>query len=410
MYIELLTDFIDNETYSVKNLYNVKIDANKRIYKVSLSERYMKYFPIIRQMAKKYPLIKPLAGETEITFNNIYEMNIEAIKKELENADIDEYAIDNLSELIFWESINLSRLAPLIYDKNLDEIFINGVDFPIYVEHRDYSVLKSNISLTNREVNSLIRLAELIKGEGLLITKGNLETYLSNKEIHFRINIDSPPLTHGSPSISLRNLRKSYYSILELISRGSITLDMASMIILSAYSRLNILIAGKPNTGKTTLLNTIISIMPAHLRKLFIEEAREAIDLREEGNHQVFYKLSSIWENLGREKQVIFSLRRNPGYLIIGETLSRDDVKTLFYSLSLGLKVATTIHADSIESLMRRWLIYEDINIRSLEDLDLILFMEKELESSRRYIEGIYEINIIKNVPVFNKIIGFGIY
>ena len=395
MYLELLLGYIDKPSYDVNNVYTVYINKEEKKYEVYLNEEYIGLLPLIRKLSQKYPVFDALAEFNEINFEVFYNININKISEELRRLNIDPQN-DLISDLIFWESLNLSRVAPLLYDININEIFINGSEYPIYVDHRRYGKLITNIILTKSEVISLIRLIEFIKGEGLDPLRGNMEADLYNSKIHYRLNIDGPQITYGDYFISLRNLRHLTYSPIKLINLGSIDVDLTSILIVSIYSLANIIIAGSPNTGKTTLLNSLLSILPNHIRKVYIEEARESLDLRRYGNHQVFYRLGKI-NKWSKEEQIIFTLRRSPGYIIIGETLTKHDVEILFYSISLGLNVATTIHTHSIDSLLKRWLIHEEMDPRIICDIDLVVIMKRNLDGNRRYVDGVYTLEYKDN-------------
>jgi len=391
MYLELIVGFLDDYNYETGNKYNVFLDKDKRQYIVHLKEEYIKYLPLIREIAKDFPKIENKSFLTSTDFKNFYESNLEKIKEVLKEKDILENSSLDIAELIFWESLNLSRIAPFFYDDKLDEIYIIGEDSNIYVNHNKLGNLKTDIALSHIEISSFIRFLEFVKGEGLYSTGGILEVDINHEKFHFRILIDSPSLTYGDFVFCIRNLRRFYYNLKRLIEIESISPEVLSILLIATYLRMNIIIAGPPNSGKTTLMNALVSMLPNFIRKISIEDAKEIIDTRRRGNHIVFYRSSGL-TRFSKREQVQFTLRRSPEYLIIGETLTEEDTETLFYSLSMGLNVITTIHAYSIDSLIRRWLLYEGVEENALKDLDLIVVMEKEFEHNIRKVQGVYEI------------------
>jgi hypothetical protein len=67
----------------------------------------------------------------------------------------------------------------------------------------------------------------------------------------------------------------------------------------------------------------------------------------------------------------------------LGEILTKEEAEAMFHCLAAGLKGFQTIHGNSIDSLMNRFLHHFKINESCLHDLDLIIFMKKE-RSTRR--------------------------
>ncbi len=379
-------------------------------YLPRIDSTYIEYLPLMRKICSKYPNEDTIAEYIEeLTFSNLMRILKNQIRNELLNYRNIVSNIDELTELLFWEIIGLSRLAPFLQDDNLEEIFIDGLSRPIYVNHRIFGKCDSDILLTKQEIDALMIHVELHKGTSIKLDKGNLETEIAAENLHVRINIDLEPLATGGPYVTIRNLRKNPFILPTLIKVGTLSLEAAKFLLLAAWSRLNITIAGEVDTGKTTLLNAIDLSLPPHMRKIYIEDALESIDLRVRGRYQAFYRAEAYSEELSRRRQVTFSLHRTPDYLILGEILTDEDVETFFYSLSCGLKGLQTIHARSIDSLIRRWIIHHRIPIDAIKDLDVIVFMRKNYLYQRR-VEGIYELEVessdIKVKPVFERVNG----
>ncbi len=70
-------------------------------------------------------------------------------------------------------------------------------------------------------------------------------------------------------------------------------------------------------------------------------------------------------------------LHKSPDYVFLGEVLSKEDSMALFQILGAGLKCMHTIHADSGEALLRRWVFQHRIPAPSLRDLDLLIHVRK---------------------------------
>ncbi|MEM0057109.1 MAG: ATPase, T2SS/T4P/T4SS family [Candidatus Geothermarchaeota archaeon] len=378
-------------------------------YLPRIPAEYVPILPYLRTIYEKYPTANDLKKiGHNLTFEKLYNVVKESILsgiKEVCKKDISEkfYNIDEIVELLSWEILGLTRIAPFLLDDEIEEVFIDGVNNPIYARHARFGICVSDISVLREELDALLTQVELHKGIGVDTLKGNIESELEFEKFHLRVNIDLDPLAVNGPNIVIRNLRKKRFTIVDLINNGTLSADAAAFLILSSWLKLNITIAGSIGAGKTTLLNAIDMALPKRYRRLYIEDALEAIDKRKDGYFQAFYRAETYSTVISKRRQITFSLHRSPDVLIFGEILTDSDVKAFFYSLSCGLRGLQTIHANSVDALFRRWLLYHKVPVDSLKDLDLIVFMKKDL-LNKRYVEGIYEVYVENNYYRVNPI------
>jgi type IV secretory pathway ATPase VirB11/archaellum biosynthesis ATPase len=400
LYLETLLDDINSNPWDTKGPYKIYVDTSKEgipIYRPRIDIKYLQYLPLLRELYKKHPNKKDIDEiGRNITFGRVYEVLKENIMQDLSNIDsyaVDEEEIREISELLTWEVTSLTRVAPFLLDNNIEEIFIDGIETPIYLNHSKFGRCISDIKLTKEEIEALITHTELHKGISINYSRGNIESEIGFGDSLFRINIDLDPLAVRGPYIIIRNLRKKLFTLPKLIENRTLTLDAATFILIAGWTKLSITIAGEVNSGKTTLLNAIDIALPKRFRKIYIEDAIESIDMRRDGRFQAFYRAEAYSDTINKRRQLTFTLHRTPDIIIFGEILTDDDVTTLFYSLSCGLKSLHTIHAGSIERLIRRLVLHHNISVESLRDLDLIVIMKRS-HYGRRYVEGIYEIEV----------------
>jgi flagellar protein FlaI len=118
---------------------------------------------------------------------------------------------------------------------------------------------------------------------------------------------------------------------------------------------MNVLITGGTSSGKTTLLNAVAFFIPPESRVVSIEDTRElnlprdnwlpsvvrnAIGIGEVGEISLFDLLKS-------------SFRQNPDYVIVGEVRGKE-ASVLFQGMASGHSSISTIHADSVDTLIKR--------------------------------------------------------
>jgi Flp pilus assembly CpaF family ATPase len=175
-----------------------------------------------------------------------------------------------------------------------------------------------------------------------------------------------PPVADG-PSFSIRTHHPRQWRLSDFMSPEQITEIEAAV-----HDRLTIMVAGGTFTGKTSLLNAIINLIPADERLLVIEDEPE---LRIRQGHVTRRRAT---EAADLKRQVYEALRDRPDRIIVGEVRSSeaaDMLEALVTGHGGGL---TTIHAkgtgEAITRLMRlagcdRSLVYEAI--------DLIVLLER---------------------------------
>jgi flagellar protein FlaI len=118
---------------------------------------------------------------------------------------------------------------------------------------------------------------------------------------------------------------------------------------------MNILIAGGTASGKTSLLNAVAFFIPPEARVVSIEDTRELNLPRENW-------LPSVTRAATGDKKeneiTLFTLlrasfRQNPDYVIVGEVRGKE-ASVLFQGMASGHSSISTIHADSVDTLIKR--------------------------------------------------------
>jgi hypothetical protein len=170
---------------------------------------------------------------------------------------------------------------------------------------------------------------------------------------------------------------------------------MAAFLYFNVLRKRNITITGETDTGKTTLINALDLLTPKEFRKIYVENVTESLKQLDFGKHQLKYQVDSIEENLTHQysKSNIIKtlLHRTPDIIYLGEILTKEESEAMFHCLAAGLKGFQTIHGNSLNSLINRFLHHFKIAEPCLFDLDLLIFMKKD--KNKRRVHSIAEIN-----------------
>ena len=139
----------------------------------------------------------------------------------------------------------------------------------------------------------------------------------------------------------------------------------------------------------TSVLNALVALIPPNQRILSIKDTREIF--LPESLHWNWVPMSSRTPNAEGQGAIsmldlmIASLRMRPDRIIVGEVRRKDQVETMFEAMHTGHSVYTTIHAETVQQVLRR-LLEPPISIpkTELESLHLILIQYRDRRRNLR--------------------------
>ncbi len=367
----------------------------------------MKYlpFPMVRTALERKLLDQIFnARETIIIESNERKFSFEErIQRRKERVDqyLSEYlpevstnSRERLSSLVAHKYSLFGKLIPLFLDGYIEEIYLDMPRTPIYLDHRHLGRCQCEFSFDLREIQKLITLLRLESNLHLDRRNPSLKIDFHFSNAHLRISATIPPLSADGFSMEIRRAASMPFTIIDLISNGTVTLESAAVLLLAVLLRLNITITGEPGSGKTTLLNALDMTTPANWRKVYIEDAIES--RKTTGHHQVRIRVDPFDERVKAHRktdEIIKSLHRSPDYLILGEIQSKNHVIALFQAIMAGLHTIQTCHSRSAAELLSRWRYSLDGNTEDIALMDVIVTMYRPTPgTSRRRVKEIVEI------------------
>jgi pilus assembly protein CpaF len=184
----------------------------------------------------------------------------------------------------------------------------------------------------------------------------------------------------GGTAVSIRKFFSNPISLNELISNGTLTPEAGAFLEKRVQLRSNISIYGESGSGKTTLAVALDLLTPSTWRKISVEsDVAENVTQTDLGKHQIRLLASTASKNDQEKRTFVLNslLHKSPDYVFFGEVLSKEDSESLFQMFGSGLKCIHTIHAESGESLLRRWVFQHRIPAASLYDLDTFVELRK---------------------------------
>lgn len=271
-------------------------------------------------------------------------------------------SVDKYSYYIFRDFIGYGKLDLLLKDPAIEDISCNGINLPLYIWHRDYESLPTNITYSSEnELNGIISRLAFKAGQQISVARPIVEgTLPSGSRIHLTLN----EVSKRGDTFTIRKFQTKPYTIIDLIQKGTISPKLGAYLwILVEYGR-SVMISGATASGKTTFLNSICTFIRPELKVITIEDVRE---LRLHKNWVPMVSRQSFQKGV-REISLFdllkSSLRQRPDYIIMGEVRG-EEAKTLFQSIATGHSGFCTIHAESTESAIKR-LMTDPMNVPEL--------------------------------------------
>lgn len=258
-------------------------------------------------------------------------------------------------------NIGFGRIDPLMKDIQIEDISCSGPNTPIYLYHRKYENIKTNIIFEEDELNAFVFLLAQRSGKNISIAKPYLDATLSDGS-RLQETLGREITTRGS-SFTVRKFKETPTTPIDLIKWGTYSIDMVAYLWLAIENNKSLIFAGGTASGKTTSLNAASLFIPIKAKIVTLEDTREL---------QLFHEnwiagLTRDSFTIGGKGAVDMyellrqGLRQRPEYLVVGEVRGKEAL-TLFQAMSTGHTTYSTMHAGSIQAAINR-LENEPINV-----------------------------------------------
>lgn len=305
---------------------------------------------------------KILVVELKVNLNDIKTKKDaeERLKKKIVDV-ITRYGIDiprrSWPKLLYYairDFVYLGKIEPLMHDHMLEEISCDGTNIPLYIWHREYESIPTNVIFeTDRELENFTLKLAYVAGQHISIANPIVDTSLPDGS---RINLTlGHEVTKRGSTFTIRKFRADPITIIDLIKFNTLSSDIAAYLWYLVEKRLTMLVAGGTASGKTTSLNTLALFIPPGQKVITIEDTQE-LNLPHENwipavSRQTFTK-GAIGE-ITQFDLLRASLRQRPDVIIVGETRGRE-AYTLFQAMATGHGGFSSIHADSVTATIAR--------------------------------------------------------
>jgi len=298
-----------------------------------------------------------------------------------------------ISGYMVQEMLGLGRMEFPLKDDAIEEICVNNAAQPVWVYHREFGWLLSDIVVPNQMQiqNYSAAIARRI-GRQITTQSPVLDAYLPTGD---RVNATLMPISLNSNTITIRKFARKPWTITDFIKLKTMSKELVAFLWLAIQYESSMLISGGTASGKTSALNVLSACIPANQRVISIEQTPE-VELPSYQQWVPMVVREATIEGIGAVNMLellLNSLRMRPDRMIVGEIRRTDEAIALFEAIHTGNSVYSTMHAETVSETIRR-LVSPPIQLPPimLESLPLVLTMFRDRRSGIRRVFEVGEL------------------
>lgn len=274
----------------------------------------------------------------------------------------------------------LHVLRPYFEDENVNEIMVNA-PHEVFISRLGQE-LRVRVSLSAGEIQAAISLIAGMVAKEVGEKAG--QRILSGRLPGFRVEAILPPAAVNGPTMCIRRHASRVFSLPEYIASGVISEQYAELLSGAIEARENFLIVGGTGSGKTTLMNTALTLIPPEERLFVIETVHELQVVAE--NHVVIE--CDEGQGVTPRLAVRTAIRYAPKRIIVGELRGPEahDWKDAANTGHPGS--GATIHANSANQALPRFenlllmagmgIPYEPLRVSIAETVQWMFYIERQ--------------------------------
>jgi flagellar protein FlaI len=268
---------------------------------------------------------------------------------------LDDETKEQILYYVIRDNFGFGKIDPLMRDLYIEDISCDGANINLYVWHRRYEYIPTNVRFeTAEELNSFaLRLAYLC-GRHISIAQPMLDASLSDgSRIHITFGSE---ITRRGSTLAIRKFRVDPLTIVDMINFKTISSAMAAYFWYAVENRVSIIVSGGIAAGKTTLLNCLSMFIKPDMKIVSIEDTPE-LNLPHENwiptTTRTHFGVGTESADITLFDLLKASLRQRPDHIIVGEVRG-GEAYTLFQAISTGHLGMSTLHAESVEAAVYR--------------------------------------------------------
>lgn len=245
----------------------------------------------------------------------------------------------------------------MMIDPNVEDVSCDGVNIPLYIFHRKYGSIKSNVKFyTDRELDAFVVWMAQRCGKHISVADPLLDATIPDGS---RLNASlGKHVTKRGSSFTIRRFKENPFTPLDLIKFKTMSTEMMAYLWIATEFGSSMLVCGGTASGKTTTLNAVLLFIPPQKKIISIEDTRE-LNLPHENWIPGLTREGFGGKKSGSVGQVDMfdlltaALRQRPDYLMVGEVRGKE-AYVVFQAMATGKTSYSTFHAEDVQAMVHR--------------------------------------------------------
>jgi archaeal flagellar protein FlaI len=275
--------------------------------------------------------------------------------------DVDENTLGKYQYYITRDFLGFGKIDGIMLDENIEDVSCDGINSPVFVWHRKYESIPSNVVYdTPEELENFVFKLAYLCGRHISIAQPILDGTLPNGS-RAQVTYGTEVTPKGS-TFTIRKFKRSPLTITDLIVYNALSPEIAAYYWFLIENRHSVLIGGDIGGGKTSMLNAISLFIRPTLKIVSIEDTQE-IRLPH-NNWEMMVTRQGLGNGAGAVGEAgigsisMFdllraALRQRPDFIIVGE-IRGEEAYALFQAMATGHLGLTTVHAEHVQGVLHR--------------------------------------------------------
>jgi flagellar protein FlaI len=275
--------------------------------------------------------------------------------------DVDANTLGKYQYYVTRDFLGFGKVDGIMLDENIEDVSCDGINSPVFVWHRKYESIPSNVIYeTHEELENFVFKLAYLCGRHISIAQPILDGTLPDGS-RAQVTYGTEVTPKGS-TFTIRKFKKSPLTIIDLIIYKALSPEIAAYYWFLIENRHSVMIGGDIGGGKTSMLNAISLFIRPTLKIVSIEDTQE-IRLPHK-NWEMMVTRQGLGTGAGAVGEsgigsismfdlLRAALRQRPDFIIVGE-IRGEEAYALFQAMATGHLGLTTIHAEHIQGVLHR--------------------------------------------------------
>jgi flagellar protein FlaI len=245
-------------------------------------------------------------------------------------------------------------------DTEVEDISCDGVGIPLYIYHRKYGSIRSNLKFQNsKQLDDYVVWLAQRSGKHISVASPILDATVPDGS-RLQATLGTHVTKRGS-SFTIRRFRDNPFTPVDLLKFKTMSPEMMAYLWIAIENGQSMMVCGGTASGKTTTLNATLLFIPPQMKIVSIEDTRE-LNLPHENWVPSLTRAGFGAKNLTSGKApgeidmfdlLAAALRQRPQYLMVGEVRGAEAF-IVFQAMATGKTCYTTFHAESVSAMVHR--------------------------------------------------------